>query len=111
VNERPGLVLGLIGAALSLLSLADMPYGYYTFSRVALSALAVVLAIIAINNKVPGWIWGLAPIALLWNPAIPFHFAREIWAPLNLLAAVIFAICGFSLRRALSPVAADEPKP
>jgi hypothetical protein len=102
VSSRPGLVFGLAGAVLSLIALANMPYGYYTFDRVALTALAVVMAVIAVRNQVPGWIWGLAPIALLWNPAFPVHLDRATWAPLNVVAAAFFLVCGLLMKRAPS---------
>jgi len=103
MNNRPGLILALVGAALSLIAIAQLPYGYYTFNRVALTVLAIILAVVAVRNKAPGWLWGLAPIAVLWNPAIPFYLTREIWTPLNVIAAAVFIVCGVLLKRAKSP--------
>lgn len=91
--------LGLIGGGLSLLAIANVPYGYYTFNRVAVTALAVILCVLAVRADALGWLLLLVPIAVLWNPAIPFHLDRETWAPLNLLAALVFVASGFMLAR------------
>ena len=102
MNAKPGLVIGIVGAVLSLVALAKMPYGYYTFDRIAITGLAVVMAVIATRNQVPGWLWGLAPIAVLWNPIIPVYLNRITWAPLDVIAAAFFLVCGFLVKRAPS---------
>lgn len=38
-----------------------------------------------------GWAWVFGIIALLFNPIIPVHLSREIWAPIDIMAALIFS--------------------
>lgn len=103
--------LGLIGGGLSLLAMANMPYGYYTFNRVAVTAVAVILCVIAVRADAPGWLFLLAPIAVLWNPAIPIHLDRGTWAPLNFIAALVFLGSGFMLaRRGSSDAMSSRPE-
>lgn len=46
-----------------------------------------------------GWVWILGIIALLFNPIIPVHLSREIWAPIDVMAALIFVMSIFTIRR------------
>lgn len=110
MRSRYALWLGLSGAALSLLAIANMPYGYYTFNRVALTGLAVLLSISAVKSSASGWLWILVPIVILWNPAFPIHLERVVWAPLNLLAAAGLVACGLLLSRRAGPQnSSDSP--
>jgi hypothetical protein len=99
VNLNLARWLGAIGAALSLVAILDLPYGYYTFNRVALTAIAVLLGMLAVKCGAPGWLLLLVPIAVLWNPAVPIYLDRETWTPLNLLAAAALFLSGFLLGR------------
>ena len=42
------------------------------------------------------WTFGL--VALLFNPLIPIYLTRELWIPIDLLTAVLFAVAIASLR-------------
>lgn len=46
-----------------------------------------------------GWAWILGIIALLFNPIIPVHLSREIWAPVDVMAALIFVVSIFTIRK------------
>ena len=44
------------------------------------------------RNGVSGWAVVLGTIAVLFNPIIPIHLSREIWLPINAVAAAIFGV-------------------
>jgi uncharacterized protein (DUF983 family) len=46
-----------------------------------------------------GWAWVLGIIVLLFNPIIPVHLSREIWAPIDVISALIFILSIFTIRR------------
>ena len=46
-----------------------------------------------------GWAGVLGSIALLFNPIIPVHLSREIWAPIDITAALILVVSIFTIRR------------
>jgi hypothetical protein len=99
VTQRLALWLGAGGALLSLVAMANLPYGFYTFNRVAVTAIAVLLSVIAVKYGASGWLFVLVPIAILWNPAFPVYLDRETWTPLNFVAAVALLSAGVLLSR------------
>jgi hypothetical protein len=79
-------------AMILLVATARMPYGYYTFSRLSVTVVAIVLIVAAVRGRRLGWVFGLAPIAILWNPIFPVYATRAFWFPLDILAALLFVV-------------------
>tara|TARA_R110002051_G_C8724521_1_gene497149 strand:- start:1206 stop:1532 length:327 start_codon:yes stop_codon:yes gene_type:complete len=91
----------IVGAAL-LIAVLPMPYGYYQLLRIGTFITFAALAYDA-HTSCRGpyyWLW-LLGLALLYNPVVPIHFERELWAVLNVLAAV--ALGGDLLYRRRDP--------
>lgn len=83
----------IILSILLLTALAHMPYGYYTFLRLAATAGLIYLAIAefkANNNAIAG-ILCIAG-ALLFNPIIKVPFHRAIWNAIDAATAVLLII-------------------
>ena len=95
-------VLWLAPAALSLLALAPLPYGYYVLLRVVVCASCAYLAAAEFRSGGSGWGFGLALAALVFNPIYPLHLGREVWAALNVCTAVGLLVHWVARRRALS---------
>lgn len=93
--------LAYVGAGLSVLALANMPYGFYTFLRLALTIVAVVLAVQSHRLQQQGWMWVMIAIAVVWNPLVPVFLDRSVWSVLNIVAAILLAWGGSMLARAL----------
>ena len=91
--------LALAASALLVLALADFPYGYYTFLRLVVCATAAFGAFKATSINAEGWTLILGGMAVLFNPIIPVHLDRDIWALLDLLAAGLLAVSAFLLSR------------
>ena len=87
-----GKVVYLVPAGMSLIALLDMPYGYYQLLRFVVCICAGLLTWELVQREV--WIGTVAfgLMAVIFNPIIPLHFAREIWAILNITTAAIFLI-------------------
>lgn len=85
-----GREIQVCAAALLLAAIADWPYGYYEFLRIAVCAAASVLAWRSSQTAWPLWAIFMAGIALLFNPIIPVHFQRAEWAWIDAVAAVVF---------------------
>lgn len=84
--------LRVTAAALLLLALANMPYGYYSFLRVAVTVAAVEVVWSAMRHR--QWLW-IAPflvVAVLWNPLVVIHASRASWRWLDAGAAVLFLV-------------------
>lgn len=74
--------LSAIPAVMLLAALASWPYGYYTFLRLVVTACAIALVVVEYQrtdkfsvSSIP-----LIGIALLFNPLIPVHMKRDLWA-------------------------------
>ena len=85
--------LGFIAAALIGLAILPLPYGYYTFLRIAITGISVYLAYLQKHNKDRRF-YILVAIAILFNPIIPIHFPREIWMPIDIILAIYFFMIG-----------------
>lgn len=82
----------VIAAALLLLALADLPYGFYTLLRIIVCAVGAYGAYLAYSLERPVWTWTLGAIAVLFNPIIPIYLERETWAPIDVGVAVVLLI-------------------
>lgn len=94
ITSYPFMVPAIAGSALSFLSLAYMPYGYYQFSRFAITAMAVWVISTCATRQLVWWSVAFTSIAVLYNPLIPIHLDREDWVIFNLAAGVLFIIVG-----------------
>ncbi|MFG0284227.1 MAG: DUF6804 family protein [Phycisphaerales bacterium JB039] len=78
-------LFGLV-AVLCGLALKDMPYGYYTFLRFAVTVAAIVAIVtLRLGNSVLAWVWLI--VGLLFNPVIVIHLARSTWAGIDVAVA------------------------
>lgn len=91
------VVTGLASAALLLLALAPLPYGFYEFLRLAITAGAVILVVLAARSRQIGWVVFGVVAALLFNPLIPVTATRGFWAPIDLIGAVLFIVAGLRI--------------
>lgn len=90
---RRGNLLILLPAALLLIAVMPLPYGYYTFLRLVVTAAAAFVVWIEYSRAQGLTFWAVlfALLGLLFNPLIPVHLSREVWAWLDVAAAGTFA--------------------
>lgn len=82
--------------ALSLIALFPLPYGYYTFLRIAVTAFAGLTAYLSFQSGKRDWFsWACVGIAILFNPFIPIHLDREVWMFMNVSVAGLFGFAMF----------------
>ncbi|OOY36781.1 hypothetical protein BOV89_10655 [Solemya velum gill symbiont] len=81
------IFLSLGTSALLLLALLPFPYGYYTFLRIVATITFGWAAYASYQDEgsILPWIYGL--FAIIFNPLIPVHLTREIWAVIDIAAA------------------------
>jgi uncharacterized membrane protein len=96
-----GSTLILVPAALLVIALMPMPYGYYTLLRiiVAFGAACIVWTEFSRANSPTSWAVLFALVAVVFNPFIPVHLSREVWAWLDVFAASMFAVYWWFERR------------
>lgn len=73
-----------------LIALLPLPYGYYQFMRIVVCIAAAYIAFRAFSFNQRGWGVAFGMIAILFNPIIPVHLSRGVWAPIDIAAAVLF---------------------
>ena len=80
----------IIGISISLIAVLPFPIEFYTFVRISIFILAIIVLfdLLKSNNQ----FWGLfACIAILYNPIIPIHLgAKGLWIIVNLITAGVF---------------------
>jgi hypothetical protein len=86
----------LICTGLLLLALVDLPIGYYTLLRIAVTIGAVAVVVAEFENGLNFWVIAFGLIAIIFNPLIPIYFGdKSTWMPIDLITAVLFAIKSF----------------
>jgi hypothetical protein len=94
-----------LGSAIALtFAVLPLPYAYYTFLRWGITGTAILCAVqeSGISNKVANFFIAIfVIIAMLFNPLVPFHLGKELWAVINLSAAVVFIAHYYLFKRRL----------
>ena len=81
---------------LSLIALLELPYGYYTFLKIAVTLCASITAYLLYEKDNKHLVfWLCVCVAILFNPVIPIHLTREIWSAFNVLVAGLFGFLAF----------------
>lgn len=93
-------VLTVIVSGLLFIALMDgLPYGYFTFLRFAVSAVAVYLAYKTYEeNEGSLWVWAFGGIAVLFNPFAVIHLQREQWVVIDLIVGILFLLSMFLVK-------------
>src|SRR4029450_9918914 len=94
-SGRPLVIPGVVTAAMLLLALGPWPYGYYTLLRLVACATAAGFAFHGYAGGRMWAVWTFGFVALLFNPIVPVHLSRSAWRPINVVAAVLFAVGDF----------------
>ena len=85
---RSDRLFWLVPAAMLVIALAPWPYAYYRLLRLVVFVCCGLIAYKSYRDRgITGWLVALVATALLFNPIIPIHLNRAIWAILNLAAA------------------------
>jgi len=100
MTDRDPITLpAAVAAAFLLGALAPWPYGYFVVLRWVVGVAALMMAFRAHDVKRLWATWTFGFVTLLFNPLIPIHLTRELWAPIDLLTAVLFGVAIVGLRK------------
>lgn len=84
-------------AALLLIALLKLLYGYYQFLRVVVCLVGIIAAIRFYGVGQVPFAVASALAAIIFNPIAPLHFDRETWMYLNAAGAAVFAALGWGV--------------
>jgi len=76
----------------------ENPYEYYILLRWVCCPVFAYLAFQAFAKDKEKWVWVLGVTAAIYNPVVPIHLTREIWAILNVLTIIIATASIFVLK-------------
>jgi hypothetical protein len=97
MSSRFNIAAGIFQAAAYFmipLSYGQWPYFFYQALRFIVAG-----AFLTMLPRLPfRWAILAAGIALLFNPIIPFHFDRNIWSLLDLVAFILLCLIGSKQR-------------
>ncbi|HEY0260484.1 MAG TPA: DUF6804 family protein [Lacisediminihabitans sp.] len=97
--RRPALAPGILGAIVLLAGLALLDNaGGYLFIRFGVAILALIVCVFSYQARAWWWVVGLAAVAVLWNPVVPFEFHGQLWVALQFVAALVFVVAGILVR-------------
>ena len=94
-------ILSILSATLLFLAIPShvMPYEYYILLRWLICASAIWNAYMQYQKQDTNWTWIFGVMAFVFNPAAPLRFGKELWAMIDLVAAIIFLISIKASRR------------
>lgn len=85
-------ILWVLAAALLLIATARLPYGYYTFLRMAIFGFSAVVAFFAFADGSSRWGAAFAMLAILFNPIFPVYLDRPTWFWLDIASAAVIGM-------------------
>jgi hypothetical protein len=92
----------MVGSLLLLAIPSHWPYRFYVILRWVVFASGIGYALGCYEMEKPAWARIMASLAIIYNPLLPFHFARSQWQIINLLAALAFVVLVWKFRQAQS---------
>ena len=81
-----------IPAGMLAVAVLPLPYGYYMFLRLAVTAAAAYIAYVNFDKDITVWGIVFVGVALLFNPLYTVHLDKALWAVIDLVVAVLFFI-------------------
>ena len=87
-----GVIAKLIAATMLIAALAKFPYAYYILMRWIVCGVATHSAYQAVECHKNGWAWALGLVALVFNPIIPVHLGRDLWAVIDIGVATLLLV-------------------
>lgn len=84
--------LSVICGMLLFIAALRLPIGYYTFLRIAVTIMAVMLLVHhSQNGGLSIWTILFGVIAILFNPILPIYLhSKSAWIPIDVVAGLVF---------------------
>jgi hypothetical protein len=95
-NKNIAVIISVI--LLFLAMIEGWPYGFFTLLRLVVFGTTAYLTWLAYRIEKQTWSWIFGFIALVFNPFIPLHLGRDLWAVVDLLVAVFLIISIFAFK-------------
>lgn len=90
-------IVAVITSLALLAALGPWPYGYYQMLRVVVFFAGLYCTFVSCHANADDHklAWAAFAVSLIFNPFLPVHLPREIWAVLNLSSAGLFGFIAY----------------
>jgi hypothetical protein len=90
----------LLGCAILLIiGITDLPIGYYSLLRIAVTLFAIFVVLKEFENKLNFWVVMFGLIAVVFNPIIPIYLNdKSAWMIIDIIVAIIFVVKSLTLK-------------
>ena len=99
MEPRTSLILKLVLAALLLLCLANMPYGFYQLVRFVAMVSFIYFSYEYFKNKQDKFGFVFVVLAILFQPFLKITLGRTIWNILDVMVAIWLVWLAFAAFR------------
>ncbi len=83
----------MICSGLLLLAIIQLPSGFYTFLRIAITLVSVLVIINEYQSGINFWVIIFGIILILFNPLIPVYlYDKEKWIPIDIVISIVFGV-------------------
>lgn len=87
----------IIAALLCFISIFELPYGYYTFLRILVSFMALVIIVNKFRSR-SFWLMTFLLILIIFNPIIPIYlYLRPFWILIDIVVGLLFLYYFYTL--------------
>jgi hypothetical protein len=85
-------IVRIIASALLFIAILDLPYGYYTLMKIAVTIVAGygIYVFLQKSGKINVIIF--TGVAIIFNPLISVHFEKETWQVIDAIVGSFFLI-------------------
>jgi len=103
-------LIRIITAILLLFALGKHPYSYYIILRIIVFATSFYLLYVTYNSGMKNWMTIFIIIVLLFNPILPIHFNKGVWAIIDISSAAAILVSILYFPKKLSIFKESEDK-
>jgi hypothetical protein len=82
----------ILAAVLLCVALGRHPYGYYVLVRWVACGACIISAWSAFRRGSPAWAWFFVASGGVFNPVVPLHMSRSMWAVADLILGVLLVV-------------------
>jgi hypothetical protein len=97
--RRDALAPGMLGAIALLAGLALVDTGTFQVIRFAVSILALIIVVFAVQARHWWWVPVLVAVAVIWNPIVPLPFGGQPWRLAQIAGAAVFVAVALTIKR------------
>jgi len=97
--RRDALAPGMLGAIALLAGLALVDTDAFLVIRFAVSILALIVVVFAVQARHWWWVPVLVGVAVVWNPVLPLPFGGQPWRLAQIAGAVLFVVVAVTVKR------------